>query len=97
MSDSIINAMNKNYSFWQHKYGNYKANDALLKGQYEVDVLIVSAGFTGLIAAREIMRNTPEKKVMRWGKSKAQEAQNYMQQVVAYVHELVEKEKVTIR
>jgi hypothetical protein len=35
--------------------------------------------------------------VMRWGKSKAQEAQNYMQQVVAYVHELVEKEKVTIR
>jgi hypothetical protein len=43
------------------------------------------------------MRDTPETSVMRWGKSKAQEAQNYMQQAVAYVHDLVEKEKVTIR
>jgi hypothetical protein len=56
--------MKKNHSFWQHKYGNYKANNALPKGQYEVDVLIVGAGFTGLTAAREIMRDTPEKKVM---------------------------------
>jgi len=126
MSDSVLDAMSKNYSFWQHKYGTYKANDSLPKGEYQVDVLIVGAGFTGLTAAREIMRDTPEKKVMvvdaneigfgasgrnggfnmtlfgmepettvmRWGKNKAQEAQNYMQQAVAYVHDLVEKENL---
>ncbi|WP_157825570.1 hypothetical protein [Glaciecola sp. 33A] len=44
MSDSIINAMKKNHSFWQHKYANYKANDALPEGQYEVDVLVVGGG-----------------------------------------------------
>jgi len=126
MSDSVLDAMTKNHSFWQHKYGTYKANDSLPKGQHHVDVLIVGAGFTGLTAAREIMRDTPEKKVMvvdaneigfgasgrnggfnmtlfgmepettvmRWGKNKAQEAQNYMQQAVAYVHDLVEKENL---
>jgi glycine/D-amino acid oxidase-like deaminating enzyme len=64
MSDSVLEAMTKNYSFWQHKYGTYTANGSLPKGQYQVDVLIVGAGFTGLTAAREIMRDTPEKKVM---------------------------------
>ena len=126
MSDSVLDAMAKNQSFWQHKYGSYKANASLPKGQYQADVLIVGAGFTGLTAAREIMRDDPEKKVMvldanevgfgasgrnggfnmslfgmepeltvmRWGQNKAKEAQNYMQQAVAYVHDLIEKENL---
>ena len=62
MSDSTLEAMKKNHSFWQHKYGTYRANGSLPKGQYQADVLIVGAGFTGLTAAREIMRDTPEKR-----------------------------------
>jgi glycine/D-amino acid oxidase-like deaminating enzyme len=36
----------------------------------------------------------PETTVTRWGKSKTKEAQNYMQQAVAYVHDLVERENL---
>ena len=126
MADTVSDAMTKNHSFWQHKYGAYTANSALPKGQYQVDVLIVGAGFTGLTAAREIMRDNPNQKVMvvdaneigfgasgrnggfnmtlfgmepettvmRWGKEKAREAQNYMQQAVAYVRDLIESENL---
>jgi glycine/D-amino acid oxidase-like deaminating enzyme len=126
MPDSVLDAMTNNHSFWQHKYGPYTANGSLPKGEYQVDVLIVGAGFTGLTAAREILRDTPEKKVMvldaneigfgasgrnggfsmtlfgiepevtlmRWGKKKTKEAQSYMQQAVAYVHNLIESENL---
>jgi 2-polyprenyl-6-methoxyphenol hydroxylase-like FAD-dependent oxidoreductase len=42
-----------------------------------VDVLIVGAGFTGLTAAREIMRDTPEKKVMVVDANEAIEKKTY--------------------
>ncbi|UZE95911.1 NAD(P)/FAD-dependent oxidoreductase [Alkalimarinus alittae] len=126
MTDSIAEAMAKNHSFWQYKYGPYTANNPLPKGHYQADVVIVGAGFTGLTAAREVMRDSPGKRVMvldanevgfgasgrnggfnmtlfgmepettvmRWGKKKAKEAQRYMQQAVAYVHNLIESENL---
>lgn len=126
MPDSKLEAMAKNHSFWQHKYGPYTANKSLPTGHYQADVVIVGAGFTGLTAAREIMRDSPDKNVMvleaneigfgasgrnggfnmtlfgmepettvmRWGKQKTKEAQRYMQQAVAYVHNLIESENL---
>ena len=41
-------AMMKNDSFWQYKYGAYSANDTLARGSYETDVLVIGAGYTGL-------------------------------------------------
>jgi glycine/D-amino acid oxidase-like deaminating enzyme len=124
MTDEVLDDMAKNYSFWQHKYGAYLPNEALTQGDYDVDVLIVGAGYTGLTTARELKRDKPDLNVMvldanevgfgasgrnggfnmtlfgmepettvlRWGKTKAREAQAYMQNAVEYVRELVEKE-----
>ena len=57
-------AMQKNHSFWQYKYGDYMPNAALPAGTYDVDVLVVGAGFTGLTAAREVKKDNPDKNVM---------------------------------
>lgn len=57
-------AMNKNHSFWQYKYGPYTANDALPGGAYETDVLVIGAGYTGLTCAREIRKDDNSKRVM---------------------------------
>lgn len=64
MSRSIAESTTLNQSFWQHNYGGYSANRPLLPGQYEVDVLVVGGGFTGLSTAREICRDNPEARVM---------------------------------
>ena len=57
-------AIMKNHSFWQYKYGDYSANPALEPGAYEADVLIIGAGFTGLTCAREVRKDDPTKRVM---------------------------------
>lgn len=64
MSTNVEQAMNKNYSFWQYKYGDYQANPALRAGDYETDVLIIGAGYTGLTTAREVRKDDPNKRVM---------------------------------
>lgn len=63
MSD-LNEAMMKNRSFWQYKYGPYTANDALAGGSYETDVLVIGAGYTGLSCAREIRKDDKTKRVM---------------------------------
>lgn len=122
--ESIKHAMDLNHSFWQYDYGDYTANPSLPAGSYDVDVLIVGGGFTGLTCAREIRRDDPSKKVMvlegleigfgasgrnggfnmtlfgmepeitkfRWGEEKTRQAQDYMQQAVGYVKNLIETE-----
>ncbi|MDF1630749.1 MAG: FAD-dependent oxidoreductase [Alcanivoracaceae bacterium] len=119
-------AMMKNHSFWQYKYGDYSANGSLPEGSYETDVLIIGAGFTGLTCSREIRKDDktkrvmvldandigfgasgrnggfnmtlfgiePEVTVLRWGKEKTREAQEYMQKAVEYVRDLVESENL---
>lgn len=119
-------AMLKNHSFWQYKYGDYSANAPLPAGSYETDVLVIGAGFTGLTCAREIRKDDKTKRVMvleaneigfgasgrnggfnmtlfgvepeltllRWGKEKTCEAQDYMQKAVAYVKALIEAEQL---
>lgn len=57
-------AMMKNHSFWQYKYGAYSANAALARGSYETDVLVIGAGYTGLTCAREIRKDDKTKRVM---------------------------------
>jgi glycine/D-amino acid oxidase-like deaminating enzyme len=57
-------AMMKNDSFWQYKYGAYSANDTLARGSYETDVLVIGAGYTGLSCAREIRKDDKTKRVM---------------------------------
>ena len=57
-------AMKKNYSFWQYKYGDYTANKPLERGHYETDVLVIGAGYTGLTCAREIRKDDKSKRVM---------------------------------
>lgn len=57
-------AMINNHSFWQYKYGDYTANAALPPGDYDTDVLVIGAGYTGLTAAREIRKDDKDKRVM---------------------------------
>ncbi|PHS65512.1 MAG: FAD-dependent oxidoreductase [Thalassobium sp.] len=57
-------ALQKNYSFWQYKYGDYVANEPLAAGSYETDVLIIGAGYTGLTCAREIRKEDKNQRVM---------------------------------
>lgn len=57
-------AIAANQSFWQYKYGEYSPNPALAPGQYDTDVLIIGGGYTGLTAAREIKRDSPETRVI---------------------------------
>lgn len=57
-------AMMKNHSFWQYKYGDYSANAALAPGSYETDVLVIGAGYTGLTCAREIRKDDRSQRVM---------------------------------
>jgi glycine/D-amino acid oxidase-like deaminating enzyme len=122
--NSVEQAMKLNHSFWQHDYGDYTANPPLPPGNYDVDVLIIGGGFTGLTCAREIRRDDPSRRVMvlegleigfgasgrnggfnmtlfgmepeitefRWGEEKTRQAQDYMQQAVAYVRNLIESE-----
>ena len=123
---SANEAMMKNHSFWQYKYGDYTANPALPAGSYETDVLIIGAGYTGLTCAREVRKQDktrrvmvleandigfgasgrnggfnmtlfgvePELTLLRWGKDKTSEAQDYMQQAVQYVKDLIESESL---
>ena len=130
MARSVQENMARNYSFWQHSYdhhvGEYVPNPSLPTGDYQVDVLVIGGGFTGLTTAREIRRDNrgarvmvlegreigfgasgrnggfnmtlfgvePETTVLRWGKQKTREAQEYMQQAVAYVKNLIEHENL---
>lgn len=57
-------AMMKNHSFWQYKYGAYTANAPLARGSYETDVLVIGAGYTGLTCAREIRKDDKTMRVM---------------------------------
>ena len=57
-------ALMKNHSFWQYKYGVYSANAVLARGSYETDVLVIGAGYTGLSCAREIRKDDKTKRVM---------------------------------
>lgn len=57
-------AMIKNHSFWQYKYGEYSPNAALSQGAYETDVLVIGAGYTGLTCARETRKDDKTKRVM---------------------------------
>lgn len=57
-------AMMKNHSFWQYKYGDYTANPALPAGVHDTDVLVIGAGFTGLTSAREIRKDDKTRRVM---------------------------------
>lgn len=57
-------AMMKNHSFWQYKYGDYSPNAALAPGSYETDVLIIGAGYTGLTCAREVCKDDKTRRVM---------------------------------
>ncbi|MCC2638468.1 MAG: oxidoreductase [Moraxellaceae bacterium] len=63
MSD-LNDAMMRNQSFWQYKYGDYSANAPLAAGTHETDVLVIGAGFTGLTCAREIRKDDKTKRVM---------------------------------
>ncbi|MDF1822535.1 MAG: FAD-dependent oxidoreductase [Alcanivoracaceae bacterium] len=57
-------AMMNNHSFWQYKYGDYAPNPPLPPGDYDTDVLVIGAGFTGLTCAREIRKDDPSRRVM---------------------------------
>ncbi|MEX1665508.1 NAD(P)/FAD-dependent oxidoreductase [Zhongshania arctica] len=57
-------AIKKDHSFWQYKYGDYSANAALPGGCYETDVLVIGAGYTGLTCAREIGKDDKTNRVM---------------------------------
>lgn len=57
-------AIKKDHSFWQYKYGDYSANAALPSGSYETDVLVIGAGYTGLTCAREIGKDDKTKRIM---------------------------------
>ncbi|MDX1695818.1 MAG: FAD-dependent oxidoreductase [Ketobacteraceae bacterium] len=60
----LEDAMMKNHSFWQYKYGDYSANPPLAPGSYETDVLVIGAGYTGLTCAREVRKDDKTKRVM---------------------------------